>query len=136
VRTHSEYGTVAQEFAETSKRNYAAIRGENPEEGDPFQQFFFRVADDTGLAVTDYFIDFHVLKEDNSLDPDLTKLFDHTFKADVHTHSIDASCRVMMINCGQLTSFGKQIIAAKGKLVFDITAALRSEMSTLFKDTA
>jgi hypothetical protein len=75
----------------------------------------------TGLAVKDYFIDFHVLKEDNSLDPDLTKLFDSTFNANVHVHSVDTSCRVMMINCGQLSSFGNRLIAAKGKLVFDIT---------------
>jgi hypothetical protein len=37
------------------------------QEGEPFQQFFFRVADDTGLAVDDYFIDFHVLKQDNTV---------------------------------------------------------------------
>jgi hypothetical protein len=91
-------------FRATSEHNYEAIKAADPEEGKPFQQFFFRVADDTRIPVTDYFIDFHVLRQDNSVDADLTKLFDRTFDADVYTHSVDAACRIMMIDCVGQTS--------------------------------
>jgi hypothetical protein len=121
VKTHADFATVAQEFQSTSERNYQAIKAADSDEAKPFQQFFFRVSDDTGIEVTDYFIDFHVLKPDNSVDADLTKLFDSTFNADVYTHSVNTACRVMMIDCGNLESFFKNIVAAKGKVVFDIT---------------
>ena len=121
VKTHADYEAVAQEFRSTSERNYQAIKAADADESRPFQQFFFRVSDDTGIEVTDYFIDFHVLKPDNSVDADLTKLFDSTFNADIYTHSVNTACRVMMIDCGNLESFSEKIVAAKGKVVFDIT---------------
>jgi hypothetical protein len=117
----------------SSERNYRAIKAADSDEAKPFQQFFFRVSDDTGIEVTDYFIDFHVLKPDNSVDADLTKLFDNTFNADVYTHSVNTACRVMMIDCGNLESFFKNIVAAKGKVVFDITGCSSSRTWILFK---
>ena len=121
VKNHGDYEAAAVTFQATSERNYQAIRQSDAEEAKPFQQFFFRIVDDTGLEVTDYFIDFHVLTQDNNVDADLTSLFDKTFTADIHTHSVNSACRAMMIDCGNLEGFAQRIIAAKGKVVFDIT---------------
>ena len=122
VKAHDEYAALADAFAKISQSNYDAIKkgdggfvqqivsrfsGGQPGESEsvPFQQFFFKVADDTGLEVTDYFVDFHVLDAKDQVEPTLTKQFDDFFKADFHTHSVNASCRVMMVDCAQMEDY-------------------------------
>ena len=119
VNTEADYAAAVAAFDETSSANYAAMA--TPIDI-PYQQFFFKVIDDTGLPIDDYYLDFHVRNPDQSLNLDLTKAFDNFLKADFYTHSVDHSCRVMMINCERLDEYAKQLNAAKAQLVFSITA--------------
>jgi pimeloyl-ACP methyl ester carboxylesterase len=119
VDTEAAYAEAVSIFDKTSSANYATIPGDMK---DPYQQFFFKVVDDTGLPIDDYYIDFHVLDAQGNANLDLTKAFDDFLNADFHTHSVDASCRVMMINCQKLNAYAKMLTDAKAKLVFTITA--------------
>jgi pimeloyl-ACP methyl ester carboxylesterase len=118
--TQADYAAAVAAFDQTSAANYASMAG-NPN-GDTFQQFFFKVSDDTGLPIDDYYLDFHVLDAQNVLDSDLTQAFDNFLKADFHTHSVDPSCRVMMINCSRLDEFVKRVVASNAKIAFIISA--------------
>ena len=119
VDTQADYAEAVAVFDQTSSANYAAMP---PPINVPYQQFFFKVIDDTGLPIDDYYLDFHVLNPNGSANLKLTQAFDNFLQADFYTHSVDHSCRVMMINCASLARYAKQIAEAKAQLAFSITA--------------
>jgi hypothetical protein len=114
------YKRAAARFAAVADANYKRIQGDNRSR---WQQFFFRVRDDVGQSVPDYFLDFFVVNARGRPDRDLTQAFDETFEAQFYTHSADTSHRVMMVNCDELRDFGKRLAEKHARLVFDVTAA-------------
>ncbi len=114
-----DYQEQAKQFQKMSNANYAAMKGRYKS---MYQQFFFKVRDDTDRAVPDFFIDFFVLNKDGSPDLELTERFDTDFESQFYTHSADSSCRVLMINCRKARSFLSTLKAQRAKLVFDIEA--------------
>jgi hypothetical protein len=77
-----------------------------------FQQFFFKVIDDTGVEIDDYFIRFFVYDynlDDNSsfLNETLTEGFRQSFGegTDFYIHSCNASYRSLMINIKGVLSY-------------------------------
>lgn len=113
VRTFADYVGMASRFD-------AAMRAKH--EGHDYQQFFFRVGDDAGYVIGDYYLDFHVRLEDETVDKALTAEFDRAFKADFTRHSVDSSCRVLMLNVTRLKAYLLKLRAARARLCFDITA--------------
>jgi hypothetical protein len=96
ITTAGQYKAISQEF--TSKTNEYSLSRNTL-----FQQFFFKVIDDTGLEIDDYFIRFFVydLDDDRDLPNDnLTKEFRASFGEgnDFYIHSCNASYRSLMIN--------------------------------------
>ncbi len=114
------YGRAAARFSAVAEANYKRIAGDNSSR---WQQFFFRVRDDVGQSVRDYFLDFFVVDSKGRPDRELTQAFDEAFEAQFYTHSADPSHRVMMVNCDELRAFGKRLAAKSARLVFDVTAA-------------
>jgi len=118
VQDGASYEKMATRFAEAAERNYAKMPGERR---DRYQQFFFRVRDDVGQLVEDYYIDFHVEGRDGSPHAALTTQFDDDFETQVHRHSADASHRVFLMNCGKLAQFSERLGKEGGRLVLEIT---------------
>lgn len=114
VRTLAEYDAFAQRCARFSAAHYTA---------DPYQQFFFRVFDDVGLAIDDYYIDFHILRADGTLHDALTLEFDRQFEQEFYRHSRDGSCRALLVNLTQFRTFVRKLRREKARLVFDVVAA-------------
>ena len=113
VKTLAEYAALAARFDQVLKQKYA---------GDDYQQFFFRVMDDVGFAVADYYLDFYVLLPSGQVDQKLTAEFDKEFESEFTRHSADSSCRVLMLNVTNLKKYLQKLRQAQAKLVFDITA--------------
>jgi hypothetical protein len=88
---------------------------------DCYQQFFFRVRDDAGMLVDDFYIDFHVATRDGQTHEDLTVQFDRDFETQIHKHSADASHRVFMVNCSRLREFDAALRQADAVLMLEIT---------------
>jgi hypothetical protein len=110
---------VAGEFGQACDANYKILAADCRNK---YQQFFFRVRDDTDYPVTDYFLDFVVLDENGRRDDDLTAEFDEHFESEFYTHSADAAYRVMMVDYDRLKGFCGRLIGAKAKLTLDLTA--------------
>ena len=119
VEKYADYLKMVGRFREVNAKNYRAMKGKS---ADQYQQFFFRVRDDVDSPVTDFFIDFYVIDPDGTLDKGLTAEFDKAFNSHFYTHSADAACRVMMINCSAIGDFDKKLHKKKARLVFDVTA--------------
>ena len=116
------YIDLATEFRNISGSNYKKMDSGYKDE---YQQFFFKVRDDVGLPVDDYFIDFYVQHSNGTIHKQLTAVFDDKFETSFYRHSADSSCRAMLLNCRELKDFKKELDQAYAKLVFDITAASR-----------
>jgi hypothetical protein len=122
-------GKWALKALEVSSRvNYAKFTAESEEftrrsyDGDPYQQFFFRVRDDVGLPVSDFYIDFYAQLPDGSVHEKLTLEFDRAFEVEFYRHSADPSCRALLLNLVALRAYFKRLKAAKARLVFDVCA--------------
>ena len=87
-----------------------------------FQQLFFKVRDDIGFDVEDYYIDFRVLDSSGDQHDFLTGRVDEELEAKIYTHSEDKSCRVMMFDFDKIRSLMNDIKREGVKLVFDIVA--------------
>ncbi|MEX2353782.1 MAG: hypothetical protein WD709_06305 [Gammaproteobacteria bacterium] len=116
------YEALARRFRKINNKNYQLM---SPEYKDQYQQFFFRVRDDVGLPVEDYFIDFYVQHSNGVLHKPLTEDFDRKFRVRFYRHTADSSCRAMLLCCKKLNAFKKQLERNRARLVFDITAASR-----------
>lgn len=90
--------------------------------GDPYQQFFFQVHDDVGLAIPDFYIDFYAQMADGSVHEKLTLEFDRSFETDFYRHSADPSCRVLLVNLTAFREYCRRLKAARARLVFDVFA--------------
>ena len=117
VQNLADYEAIAEVFEKTSQANYGQMQGGDREY---YQQFFFRVRDDVDQIVEDYFIDFHVVRSDGEPDEQLTLQFTEDFAASFYKHSADPACRVMMVNCTKLQTFGEQLDTAGAKVVIEI----------------
>lgn len=121
VQNLKEYQDLAKEFAKVSEENYKAIRKENLPAG-KFQQFYFKVTDDAGYKVDDYFLDFWAMGSNGKRDEDLSQNFDENFESEFYTHSADSTYRTMFANHKKLKKFLRKLEAKGGKLMLDITA--------------
>jgi len=119
VKTPGEYAKLADEFDKLAEANYALLAGDCKTK---YQQFFFRVRDDTDCAVEDYFLDFIVLDRNDARNEALTGEFDEHFESEFYTHSADAAHRVMMVDYDRLKQFCDTLVTEKAKLAFDLTA--------------
>ena len=112
VKTLKEYAALANRFAQALKQKFA---------GDDYQQFFFRVLDDVGFTIADYYLDFYVVLPSGQVDQKLTAEFDKEFESEFTRHSADSSCRVLMLNVTNLRKYLQKLRQARARLVFDIT---------------
>ena len=117
------YEEFARKCRDVSEANYKKM---DKQYKDRYQQFFIKVRDDIDTPVEDFFIDFYVLPKGKTKYEDfhkkLTQKFDEEFESTFYTHSADSSCRVMLLNCSKLDAFIRELVAAKARLVFEITA--------------
>ena len=113
ITSFSAYEAFAQRCAKHNATHF---------KGDPYQQFFFRVIDDVGLAIDDYYIDFYAIRADGSLHQKLTLEFDRDFEHEFYRHSQDGSCRALLVNLTRFREFVKRLKQEKAKLVFDVVA--------------
>jgi hypothetical protein len=102
VTSDAKYEDVCKEFAAALETNYTRMQGDAKR---CFQQLFFKVRDDVNLPVKDYYVDFHVLRRDDTTNAELTVLFDEYFQASFYPHSVDPSHRVMLVDCSKLGEF-------------------------------
>ena len=109
-----------EELAAIATRFEVALREKHV--GDDYQQFFFKVRDDVGFSIADYFIDFYALRSDGEVDSKLTAEFDREFETEFTRHSADPSCRVLLLNVTNLRKFLQKLRQARARLVFDIAA--------------
>jgi hypothetical protein len=91
-----EYKKISQEFTRKTDK-YSLSKSSI------FQQFFFKVIDDTGIEINDYFIRFFVydLNDGTNLpNKTLTEQFRQSFGegTDFYIHSCNASCRSLLVN--------------------------------------
>jgi hypothetical protein len=110
IRRYDAFATRCDQF---TRRHY---------NDDPYQQFFFKVRDDVGLPIRDFYIDFHVQRADGTVHEKLTLEFDRTFEVEFYRHSADPSCRVLLLNLHKLRDYCRRLKAAQTRLVFDVIA--------------
>jgi hypothetical protein len=120
VKDGPSYQELAHQFRTVNQENHA--RAPEKDQG-RYQQFFFRVRDDVGLDVDDFYVDFHVVGRDGRPDPDLTLRFDEDFETTFYRHSASGAHRVMMLDCRQLDEFATRLGRAGARLVLEITGA-------------
>ena len=113
VKTPEEYSALAARFDAALRQQYS---------GDDYQQFFFKVIDDVGFAIADYFLDFYVMLPSGQVDQKLTSEFDKEFESEFTRHSADTSCRVLLLNVTNLKKYLQKLRQARARLVFDISA--------------
>lgn len=119
VNSMTKYRKMVTRFEESDAANFRSLPKKHQSK---YQQFFFRVRDDIDLKVEDYYIDFYVLRPDETTDAKLTEQFAKKFETTFYSHSADPSYRVMMMNCTQLESFVTVLQQQRARLVFDVTA--------------
>jgi hypothetical protein len=120
VKDATSYRELAAQFRTVNQENH--VRAPEKDQG-RYQQFFFRVRDDVGLDVHDFYVDFHVLGPDGRPDAELTLRFDEDFETTFYRHSASGAHRVMMLDCRKLDTFAASLAAAGAKLVLEITGA-------------
>ncbi|MEE9367426.1 MAG: hypothetical protein V3V05_01040 [Pontiella sp.] len=120
VTSEAQYTASFKVFNQASENNYAVAKGEN---ADRYQQFFFKVRDDAGFNVEDFFVDFSVVvPADRSTSRTLSRQFDEAFEERVTVHSQDRSHRAFLINLKNLHQTLRDIKKQKGKVILKITA--------------
>lgn len=107
------YAAMAGRFDEALKEKHS---------GDDYQQFFFKVRDDVGFSIADYYIDFYVVLPSGETDSKLTAEFDKEFESEFTKHSADPSCRVLLLNVTNLRKYLQKVKQARARLVFDLVA--------------
>ena len=75
---------------------------------------------DVDLPVPDYYVDFHVGKDDGAVNEELTVLFDEYFKASFYKHSVDPSHRVMFVDFSKLEEFHQLLLQQRSRLMIEI----------------
>jgi hypothetical protein len=119
VSDDKTYETVSKQFENAMEANYNNMADDDKNK-DRFQQFFFKVRDDVNLPVPDYYIDFHIVLADGTTDEELTVTFDEYFQTSFYQHSVDSSCRVMLVNCARLEEFDKLLEGKKARLMIQV----------------
>ncbi len=128
MRLPSRYPDAVEMFREASEANYASL-ADDDENGDRYQQFFFKVHDDAGFAIEDFFIDFNVetpytrrgavsYRKNTTLSDE----FDRVFETRVTAHSQDRSCRAFLVNLRELGAFLAGARERSARIVVDVTA--------------
>lgn len=113
VKTPAEYLALAARFDEAMRLNHS---------GDDYQQFFFKVRDDVGMSIADFYLDFYAVRGDGQVDQKLTAEFDKEFETEFTRHSADSSCRVLLLNVTNLRKYLLKVQQARARFVFDIAA--------------
>lgn len=113
AKTPADYSALATRFDAALQQKHT---------GDDYQQFFFKVRDDVGMSISDYYLDFYVARGDGQVDQKLTAEFDKEFETEFTRHSADSSCRVLLLNVTNLRKYLQKVRQAKARLVFDLTA--------------
>lgn len=119
VRTPAQYAKAAHMFEEVSARNYARATGAAAA---VYQQFYFKMRDDAGFDVYDFFIDFVVVDQDGRKLQRLSSRFDDVFETRVTRHSADPSLRAFLINLTELSSVLDEITEAGACIRLDLEA--------------
>ena len=117
VDSDDSYQAVFREFAAAMESNYRRMEGKDRRR---FQQFFFKVRDDVDLPVPDYYIDFHVVQREGQPVESLTVQFDEYFQASFYRHSVDASHRVMLLDCTRLEEFDRLLRENGARLMVQV----------------
>lgn len=106
VKTPQDYNELVKNFSQKTQ-DYINPKKNNDEEG-IFQQFFFKVTDDTEQNVKDFFVQFLVYDKDTkSNDDKLTVDFRDLFGGNTsfHFHSVDDSYGVLMLDITRVEEF-------------------------------
>jgi hypothetical protein len=118
VSTADKYEILAKQFQAVTE-SYSASHT-----GGIYQQFFFKVIDDTGLEVTDYFIRFlvHDLNT-GQVDEKSTKALRESFGTgtEFYVHSVNPAYRVLMLNIKSTTDFIKNTLT-NHQIKLEVTA--------------
>lgn len=128
VKTSDDYEEINKLFANATRKNYEIIAQNTDLDiaklKAQYQQFFFKAKDDTDCDITDYNIDFFVCNQAGALDEKLTAQCDELLdnEANWHRHSVDHSCRILMLNCSELLEFCQKIKDQGASLTLSITA--------------
>jgi hypothetical protein len=104
IYTAEKYVELAEEFQKITN-SYTDLH-----KGGIYQQFFFKVIDDTGLEVTDYFIRFLVYDSNTGQQHEkLTEALRKSFgtKNEFYVHSVNPAYRVLMLNIKSAQDFIK-----------------------------
>jgi hypothetical protein len=127
VDTPNSYKLVSQEF-NVITQSYIEPKKDIDEEG-IFQQFFFKVTDDTGQDIPDFFILFLVYNNDSvtgmrSENKELTENFRSRFgsKTDFHIHSVDSSHGMLMLDITRVEDFVKNRLFDGQQIVLRVIA--------------
>jgi pimeloyl-ACP methyl ester carboxylesterase len=119
VDTLAQYVELGKRFSKTMVANYKAMDRKHPNRA-RYQQFFFRVRDDTDAEVKDFWIDFYVQDADGKLNVDLTARFDKEFETHFYKHSADDACRALLLKCDAMKGFARRLKKLQARLVFDV----------------
>jgi len=109
VTSIDEYADVCSSFGLLTT-NYISQRRPDLQVG-VYQQFFFKVIDDTGQAVKDFFVAFKLghtnslgsFQENEGLTSEFLKEFND--KSDLHYHKIDNSHAILMLDLSTVSGF-------------------------------
>ncbi|QFS47463.1 hypothetical protein [Nostoc sphaeroides] len=130
INTPEDYKKLARKFSELREEHYIAPKRNKKEEG-IFQQFFFKLIDDTEQNVSDFFIEFLVYDKDTkSCNKSLTEKFQRLFtnedqvgsKTNFHIHSVDRSHRVLMLDITAIGGFVKNNLNTNNQICLKVTA--------------
>ena len=115
---------AAEDYKILSKSFQEITDGYKSQRESVFQQFFFKVIDDTGLEITDYFIRFFVCDLDGKVNEEHTKSFRNSFgnETSFHIHSVNASYRVLMLDIKAAQEFINTDLSANSQIKMEIVA--------------
>lgn len=123
IETEEQYKDAAIDFHIVSENNYKIAQDDN---GDRYQQFFFKVRDDAGFSITDFYIDFFVQTPTSGgsyvKNQALTRSFDKLFAKRVTVHSQDRSHRAFLVNLKHLKDFYRQTFEKQARLILEVSA--------------
>ena len=115
------YAKVAEKFRDFTVAKYSDSK--NTGNKKRFQQFFFKIQDDVDFDVIDFYVDFIIYKNDKydeGLTNDCEKQFDSG--ENWYGHSVDQSCRVLLIDYDQLCEFFQKVRDEGATVMLQITA--------------
>ena len=122
VKNMDQYGEAYKTFQRASEESYKTASGEDR---DRYQQFFFKVRDDAGFHVDDFFIDLSVeVPGVSTANParNLSRQFDEVFEKRVTPHSRDRSHRAFLINLSQLKKTLEDVNKYRARVTLKVTA--------------